>query len=59
VEPDRCCRQRDENNTEHFGELEGVLMIVAFEVLMWRVVRRQLVLVDVHRSFAGGGHKIS
>jgi len=42
MEPDRCRRQCHKQNTEHLDELEGVLMavfmIVAFVVLLGRVV---------------------
>jgi hypothetical protein len=63
MEPDRCRRKCHKQNTEHLDHLECVLMvmsmIVAFVVLLWRVVRMHLVLVDVRRSFVSGGHEIS
>jgi len=42
MKPDRRRRQCHKQNTEHLDELEGVLvavfMIVAFVVLLWKVV---------------------
>ena len=63
MKPDRCRRQCHEQNTEHLCDFECVLMvmfmIVAFVVLLWRVVWMHLVLVDVRRSFVSNGHEIS